>query len=306
MLNFNKIYLYLIIILVFGCTAPRSMLHTGKVTPKGKFKVGGDFRGNIPTETVSTLYDSLKSEVNDIESNSGSYNETDGKSALDNVVKSLIIFSIDPIGQGIDFRARYGFYDNFDVGYKYDSGVHVIDTRYQFMGPVEGKSGKNEWWYDRYGPNWFGSIGVQLSKQDYDIPLPGLDKLQKLIGYEFVRYDLVVPLAFSYSLGKHEKYGALGFGFSYNLSQVKYGFDDSKVKALFQQAIRDTIEVPEGEKLIHSFGTFVNAKFGFKYAYLLISLAVYYQDYGKFEMFGSSASFSGFTFIPSIGVFGQF
>ncbi|MDA3863714.1 MAG: hypothetical protein PF689_07560 [Deltaproteobacteria bacterium] len=304
-------YLFLFFSMIgsFSCTSPRSITHTGKVTPKGQIRLGANVRGNIPTETSSAIYDTIKDGVNELEEvangDQGKYTEEEGKAKLDKLMRALLIYSIDPLGMGFDFNVRYGLLDRWDAGYKFDSGVHVLDTRFQFAGPTRNS---NNFMSINLGPKWFGSIGLQFSMQDYNISLPGLDKLQELLGYEFKKYDLMIPLAFSYSFAsKDEKYGSMSFGAVYNYSRLNWGMDEGVIQDFFVESMENMdINVPQGERNIHSYGVFFNLKVGYKYIYLVASLSIYYQDYGKYELFGSSSSFSGFTFIPTIGLLGQF
>ena len=45
------------LLLVSGCTAPRSVIHSGKVTPKGEFKAGFNYSGNIATQPLAAVGD---------------------------------------------------------------------------------------------------------------------------------------------------------------------------------------------------------------------------------------------------------
>ncbi len=52
-----------------------------------------------------------------------------------------------------------------------------------------------------------------------------------------------------------------------------------------------------------AYGLFVNGKIGYKFLYLLPAITMYYQNYGTYQFLeGRQFSFSGMTFIPSIGV----
>ncbi|MBU1535931.1 hypothetical protein KKF84_11470, partial [Myxococcota bacterium] len=249
------------------------------------------------TESLRALFTTMHAE------NTRRLDSQDQK--LDKLIRAMIIYSVDPIGMGFDFNVRYGVWDRFDIGYKMDSGVHVFDTRFQFAGPT--KQSPNFLGIN-LGPHWFGSIGVQYSQQDFEIPLPGLDKLQKLIGYKFEKQDILIPIAFSYSLwGNEEKFGSVSFGAAYNYSRLKWGLDEGLIQDLFVDTLASMgITVPGGDQAVHSFGGFVNIKLGYKYVYVIASLSVYYQNYGKFRLFDYSASYSGVTFVPTIGVVGQF
>jgi hypothetical protein len=293
-----------------ACTAPRANLETGRVTPRGRFVVGADVRGNLPTATTGAMYDSLKAGVNEARDaatgESPKWTGEDGRQKLAKLVDTLVIYSLDPLGWGFDFRARYGFYDHLDLGVRYDSGVVAGDVRFQFLGAIN--RGKKPNLFFNHGPRWHGSVGVQYSQQDFKVPLPILEDLQELLGYEFTRKDVLVPLAISYSLGPDELFGAITFGLAYNLGLVKYGFQEEKVAQLFQESLeQEGIVVPHDEKSVHAFGPFLNVKVGFKWIYAIASLSIYYQDYGSYDIFGVKTSrFSGLTFIPSFGVMGTF
>lgn len=302
---------FLLTLLFFAsCNAPRANLETGRVTPKGKFTVGADMRGNIPTETVSALYDGLKSAVDDAydvaTGNGTKWTGETGRQNLAKLVDALVIFSMDPLAWGFDFRARYGFYDNFDLGIKYDSGAWAGDIRFQFMGPTNTKNGRGS--LIDYGPRWYGSIGVQYSSIDYKMPISYLEKLQDLLGYEFTRKDILIPVAFSYSLGPNETFGAISFGMVYNLGMIKYGFKEDMIADLFERSLEEEgITVPSEDRSIHAFGGFLNIKLGYRWVYAIASLSVYYQNYGKYNIFGiHTKQFSGLTFIPTLGLMGTF
>jgi len=305
-----KIYGLLMLFLLAACTAPRANIETGRVTPRGKFVVGADVRGNVPTETSSALYDSLRAGVDEAKATasgeSPKWTGEEGRQKLAKLVDTLVIYSLDPLGWGFDFRARYGFYDHLDLGVRYDSGVVAGDVRFQFLGAID--RGRKPNFFFNHGPRWYGSVGVQYSQQDFKVPLPILEDLQDLLGYEFTRKDVLVPLAFSYSLGPDELFGAISFGVAYNLGRIRYGFKEEKVAQLFQETLdQEGITVPQDEKNIHAFGPFFNVKLGYRWIYAIASLSIYYQNYGRYDIFGvKTSSFTGLTFIPTFGVMGTF
>ncbi len=296
--------------LLASCTAPRANIETGRVTPRGKVVAGADVRTNLPTATSSALFDELKSQVKAARAAAtGEAPKWTGESGRDNLarlVDTLVIYSLDPLGWGYDIRVRYGFFDHLDAGLRYDSGVVAADLRFQFLGAID--QGKRPNAFLNHGPLWYGSIGVQYSQQDFQVSMPILEDLQELLGYEFTRKDVLVPLIFSYSLGPDERYGALSFGLAYNLGMVKYGFKEEKVAQLFQESLeQEGIRIPHTKKNIHAFGPFFNVKVGLKYFYVIASLSIYYQDYGSHDIFGIKTSrFSGLTFIPTLGVMGTY
>jgi hypothetical protein len=148
-----------------------------------------------------------------------------------------------------------------------------------------------------------GSIGIQYSGQKSDLPSKvGLDKLSSIFNYELSRKDILIPLAFSYSFGPEETYGNISFGVVYGHSSIKYGFNPSKVLVRYAGNNLERIPSFSHKQSYSSFGAFINAKLGYKYAYFLPALSIYHQNYGTYNLFGQQESYKGFTFIPSIGL----
>jgi hypothetical protein len=289
----NQVLLLAIITAILtSCAAPRSITNSGKVTPHKQLRFGSNFCGNISSSTATSLFDGAISTA-------GDYINEDtvrmGESVA-TIEKVALSYSLDPIGAGYDFYVRYGLLKKVDVGYKYASGVHVFDGMYQFMGSTGTIDNPGK-------PGLSGSIGIQYSSQSYELPF-GFSKIQNFLGFDFKRKDILIPLIFSAPFGEEEKYGAVSFGLAYNFSMIKYGFDPDN---LYGIALNATNLVPvesiSGKKNYSSLGMFVNLKAGYKYVYLVTSMAVYYQNYGNYNILNNnSIGFSGFTFIPTIGL----
>jgi hypothetical protein len=288
----NLTYFTILITLFSSCAAPRAITNSGKVTPHKQLRFGSNFSGNISSYTATSLFDGAISTATDLA----------GKDTvnLDESVytseKVGLSYALDPIGAGYDFYVRYGIFKKVDIGYKFASGVHVFDAMYQFMGSTgtidnPGKKGMS------------GSIGIQYSSQSYDLPF-GFSKIQSLVGLEFKRKDLLIPLIFSVPFGEEEKYGCLSFGAAYNHSFINYGFDPDNI---YIRAINSTnlvkIDPIQEKQNYSSLGLFFNLKAGYKYVYVLASLSMYYQDYGTYHMLnGESLNMSSYTFIPTLGL----
>jgi hypothetical protein len=278
--------------LATGCTPSRSITASGKVTPKGAFKVGGNSSFNVATTPLAEIDGVTKSAVQTIENRDSIYfNDVRG------LTRGLLAYSLDPVSAATDFYLRYGLAKRVDVGYKFASGAHVFDAMYQFMGGLGTPDNPGE-------AGLYGSIGLQYSSQDADLPSKlGLNRLSNIFNYELSRQDILVPLVFSHSFGPEEQYGNISWGLVYGHSFVKYGFAPSK---LFVRVAGDEIRKvnPFLEKEnFSSYGAFFNAKIGFKYAYLLPALSMYYQNYGTYNLFGlQKESFKGMSFIPSLGL----
>jgi hypothetical protein len=293
-LSYQFLLLFLVTIIFSCCTASRSVIHSGKVTPQGDFKAGANLGGKIPTQTIGAMANVKATAVQDvINRDSIQYDKY-----IDNLSKVLLAYSLDPLNVSADFYIRYGIYKKFDIGYKYFSGAHVFDAMYQFMGSTgtinnPGQKGIN------------ASIGIQYASQKSDLPEKlYLDKLSSFMEFTASRKDILIPLVFSMPFGDEEEYGHLGYGLVYNHTFLEYGFQPERVFTSYVGNYANVEMKPiTNKKNFSSFGGFVNAKIGYKYVYFLGSLSVYYQDYGKYEIpGGETIKFSGFTFIPTAGL----
>lgn len=281
----------ILVTILFSCTAPRSITQSGKVTPHKYFKVGGDYLFNFSTAPVSSAYKNIEGVVTElIKKDSIILDEK-----IYDVNKTLVAYALDPINSGYAISLRYGVFKRWDVGYKWASGVHVFDTRYQFLGPTgnfkEPQEGKI-----------FGSIGVQYSQQSFDVPIKYLDKIQQLLGFEFKRKDILFPLAFSVPFGIDEKFGNFSFGAVYSHTFVNYSFDPKNIYQKIDDNVPEYIPSLKGKQNFGSIGIFTNFKLGYKFVHVLPALAIYYQNYGTYHVIGGDAHFKGFTVVPSIGV----
>lgn len=283
------------ITLIIGCTSPRNIVASGKVTPKGSFKAGFNSSFNVATAPLAEIDDITRGAVKAIDQHSDSifYNET-----IAALTRGLLAYSLDPVTPTSDFYLRYGLARKVDIGYKYASGAHVFDVMYQFLGSTGTPNDPEE------HKGLYGSIGIQYSGQRSDLPSKvGLDKLSAIFSYNLNRKDILVPLVFSYSFGPEETYGNVSFGLVYGHSFITYGFAPSKA---FVRAVGDRFEaIPsfKHQQNYSSFGTFINAKLGYKYAYFVPALSMYYQNYGTYDLFGlQQESYKGVTIIPSLGL----
>lgn len=274
-----------------ACTAPRTIVSSGKVTPKGEFRVGGNLAFNVATETLSKTGSALKSAAQ-----AAVNKDTIGYSGtIDNLQIAALAYVLDPVRPSSDLYVRYGALDRLDVGYKYAFGSHVFDAAYQFMGPtgtVERPGGP--------AGATYASIGLQFATQRASLPsLPFLSNIDDVLGFRATRRDIIIPLVFSHSLGAEEEIGAISYGAVYTHTFMRYGFEPGKI-------FNGNVKVPvllEQKVNFPSFGAFINAKVGYRYAYFIPSLGIYYQKYGTYQLLNNkTASLSGLTFVPSVGV----
>jgi hypothetical protein len=293
-LRFGLALATLATLLTTSCMAPRAITSSGKVTPKGEFRVGGTQSFNIPTETLSKSGSAVKEAASQL----ASQDKVQYSELVDKVQIAALAYVLDPVQPAADLYVRYGALDRLDVGYKYAFGSHVFDAMYQFLGPT----GTPEHPGGAAGAT-YGSIGLQYATQRAKLPsLPFLDDIDGLLRFRATRHDLIVPLVFSKSLGQEEEIGALSYGLVYTHTFVRYGFDPRNI---YQSGSNTDLlpALPEQKRDFSSYGAFVNVKVGYRYAYVIPAFAMYYQNYGSYQLLNNqTAKLKGFTFIPSIGL----
>lgn len=276
-----------------ACTAPRAVINSGKVTPQGQLKVGGDMVFNIGTRTLSELGGAVKDEA----AAAAGKDTVNYSQRFVRIQTAAIAYILDPVQPSTDFYIRYGALPRVDVGYKYGFGAHAFDAMYQFLGATgtpenpEAAAGAT-----------YGSIGLQYATQRARLPdIPFLNDVTDLLNFRATRHDLMVPLIFSTSLGREEEFGAISYGVVYNHTFIRYGFEPRKV---YVPGTNDKVDGLTAKNNFASFGAFVNGKFGFRYAYLLPAVALYYQNYGTYQLLNQATTtrLKGVTIIPSLGV----
>jgi hypothetical protein len=278
-------------LLVLDCSAPRSVMHSGKVTPKGHIKAGGNMSYNVPTATLDAMFGSLEKGVQTLVSSDTIVFD----STFNPQIEALAIFSVDPVAVSTDFYARCGVIDRVDIGFALASGARVIDARFQVLGSTGTLKEPSE---DKF----YASLGIQYSWQDFELP-SYLGDLQSALKYKLKRKDILIPLAFSNSFGPEETYGALSYGLVYGRSWLTYEYAPNIVYELVASEVQEINDVPRGKNSFNTWGCFGNVKLGYKFVYGLLGLAVYYQDYGTYNLYkDETASFSGVTLVPSWGL----
>lgn len=291
----NPLSVLVLSLLFFSaCTAPRSVIHSGKVTPKGEFKVGTDYAFNVATQPIGAVADVTTDLVRTLK-NRDSVVVDDQVNGL---ARAALAYTLDPAAPSWDFYIRYGLVERVDVGYKYAFGSHVFDAMFQFMGSTG--TIKNPG-----APGTYGSIGFQYSGKKSSLPGKVLwEDIDNLLKYEAKRTDILIPLVFSTSFGPEEEVGNISYGVAYSRTWINYTFDPSN---FFQKQIdrQDVVPVKAvSEKNSYgALGIFANAKIGYKYVYFLPAFAIYYQNYGEYQLLADrTTELKGFTFIPSLGL----
>ena len=96
------------VLFLASCTAPRTVYHSGKVTPRGQVRVGVDVTGNIPSATTSAILDNIDGLITTLAS-LDSIKFENNQEALNNVSKSVLAYTLDPIGAGYDLHLQKSF-----------------------------------------------------------------------------------------------------------------------------------------------------------------------------------------------------
>lgn len=278
-----------------SCTAPRSVIESGRVTPKGHFRSGIGTTTNIPTAFTSQVINTLKEGIGTSTKDTFYIEEN-----INNVTGSIVSYTLDPLTQTFDFYLRYGLVHNLDFGYKFTGGVHALDVQYQLVGDEEHNN-------FNWGKGINSSIALQYSGNKYK--LPGILKnIQDMLGYEMGRKDLFVKFIVSRSFGEDEKNGHLGFGLAYSHAFIRYGLNPGKNLVYLEEnngmSVREKLSfISEGENNYGSYGAFMNFRAGYKHVFLYGALNIFWQDYGRYELFENySYESKGMTLIPTLGI----
>lgn len=292
-------FLFVLCVVLFSCSAPRTITVSGKVTPPGNVVVGTSYNANVPTSTTVLATELVTKNIDDIVNK----DTVDFDGHLERINKALLAYAIDPISSGWDFYIRVGIVKRFELGYKLAGNANTFYAQYQFLGstgyiprknenddmPAKQETPKNQ---------VYASIGLQYSWQNYQLP-DYLGSLQSRLGYRFTRRDVLVPIIFSYSFGPEEKFGSVAGGFTYGYTQLRYTSLPDRVYIDNNKLITGV----DNKKGYSSLGAFVNIKFGYKYLYLIPSLSIFYQDYGSYKLInGTSFRLRGTTFVPAISL----
>ena len=285
----NKYICFILLVMVGlnACVAPRVISNSGKVTPKGNVVAGYHTSYNISTQAGVYVKDLLVDNIEGLaKKDSINFDES-----FENINKAAIAYQLDPISNGNEFYLKYGLVKRLDIGAKIAGNAKGLETQFQFLGPTGNVEDETE-------EKLYGSIGLQFTTQSQSLPSV-LSYLQERLGYTFNRKDFLMPILFSYSLGNEEEFGAITGGIVANYSIVNYTtvpvniFNKDKVELTPQNYSQKYM----------SYGLFINAKLGYKYVYIVPSLSMFYQNYGKYQLLnGSSATFKGLTIVPGVGI----
>jgi len=282
-----------------ACTAPRNITTSGKVTPQGEFRVAYNQSFNVATAPLAKAGSAVKSAASQLGTQAAEGQKVNYSDAVSQVQTAALAYLVDPVQPASDLSIRYGIVPRLDAGYKYAFGSHVFDAAYQLVGPTGSVENPER---GATGGTTYASIGLQYAIQRSGLPkIAFLNDLNNLLGLSATRQDLIIPLTVSQSLGAEESIGAISYGVVYAHSWVSYGFTPSNLYNRAGTAVLPAL--PSQSSNFSSYGLFLNAKIGYKYVYIVPAFSFYYQNYGTYTLVdGSTTSFSGATFIPSLGV----
>jgi hypothetical protein len=285
-----------------ACTAPRAVLTSGKTTPVGEFRGGTNTIFNIPTNTTGRLADVLADGVREL-SSKDSINYIENATVLRNLQKAAISWALDPLSSTQDIYLRYGVARRFDVGARLAAGALVADAQYQLWGTT------GDWRTPDKTAGGHGAVGLMFATQSADLPgRKALNVGSSLLDFKARRTDLLVPFTVSTPLGAEEEFGHVAAGVVIGRSFLRYKF---KPTDRFYDAAGDRVQIPEVDerKSFMTYGIFVNGKFGYRYVFVQPALAIYYQNYGTYDLIqfdktqpAPRTSLKGATIVPSLGL----
>src|SRR5688572_13156858 len=124
-----SLILILICFVICSCSAPRSILTSGKVLSKGQVRFGINNTVNVSSASIER---SIKSSKNLAEAALG--NDTVIFSQqIANLNSAFMAYCLDPISYNTEFYFRYGLGHRFDIGYRNTGGANAFDVMYQFI-----------------------------------------------------------------------------------------------------------------------------------------------------------------------------
>lgn len=284
------------ILITSSCTTPRSVLSSGKVVPKNTVRGGINYTFNISSSPIKQSAKSIYNFADNYRNKDTVYLDQ----SIKDVNSALLAYCLDPIAFTNEYYFRVGLGHRMDMGYRNSGDAHGVDMMYQFLG------GTGTFKDSEYN-GMYGSVGLQYAHQNFKFMNNRVfNKFEKLFGFNMRRQDLTIPIIFSKSWGPEERTGCFSFGVTYTHSFINYKI---KPKGIYYDKLEDSNVPPqlvapiEGKMDYSSYGTFINFKVGRRYVFFNLSIAAYYQNYGRYPLLGgSSTSLEGFSIVPSYGV----
>jgi hypothetical protein len=287
---------FIFVLFIFSCTTPRSVLNSGKVVPKNTVRGGINYTFNIGTSPIQQSYKSIYNFAD----NYGNKDTIYFDQTIEDVNGALLSYCLDPITFTNEYYLRFGLGHRMDIGYRNSGDAHGVDMMYQFLG---GTGTFKDSDYD----GMYGSFGFQYAHQTFKIMNNRLfNRFEKLFGFNMKRQDFTIPIIFSKSWGPEERTGCISFGVTYTHSFIKYKIAPKGIYYLnsAETGIPPVLLEPIEAKMNYgSYGTFLNFKVGIRYVFFNLSLAAYYQNFGKYPLLGGNkVALEGFSIVPSYGI----
>ncbi|MBI1223226.1 MAG: hypothetical protein GC180_11530 [Bacteroidetes bacterium] len=284
----QKLLFYFTVVLIASCSVPKVMNESGRVTPKGHVTGGATYMGNFSGVGTSNITSVL---VNSMKGYNNNGDSAYYSGLIKDVNKAMMAYSLDPLTVGSQFYLRVGIANRMELGYLRAKKTNMFQYNFQFLGFDKDQKLRDS-------KRWFGSAGIRYSWNKFTLP-NYFSHVQQVLGYSYSRRDWLVPLTFSYSFGPEECYGSVSFGAIYGHHHLSYSFvpnDLFNSNGLQVQGVSQT-------KNYSSFGFFCNLKAGYRFIYVIPSIAIFYQKYGTYLMLDQSqVGFSGWTLVPGISL----
>ena len=271
-------------ILLAGCAAPRAVLWDGTTGGRGDVQGHLGMVGCLPTATLEAVGQSA---VDALEPLVKEQSFSDEK-LYGNGTRTLVAAGLDMPGANVVAEIHVGLGWGLEAGYRREGGANAWALRWQFLSAADA--------------GWNAGVGAMYSSLDYDLPST-IGDFQKLLGYEFKRTDIEVPLVFSKPFGDGGKYGSAGFGLVGAWTRTRYGFDPDGIYRRWGGEVELLERLPEQEMSFFSYGGMGYLKVGYKHVWLFGGLTVMTQDYGSYKVPSrEDVKLSGTTILPSLGV----
>jgi hypothetical protein len=185
---------------------------------------------------------------------------------------------------------RTGLFANADLGLRYSINAARLDAKYRFIHMDDGPNVP-----DGSQRSFDVALGVAISRYLFDNPV--VDSLKFVHLGDFSRWDLEVPLYFSWELGHvAHLYGGPRYVYS------RTSFDAILVNTSEQASNISGLDLTLPEQVdVHFIGATAGLMVGYKYVYLILEMTGGYTSCRPVVM-GRRRDLGGPTFFPSVGL----
>jgi hypothetical protein len=274
-----------------ACAAPGFVGHTGRVTPKGEFRVTLGSGYQVNTSAADVVKDgrdvarTLRSRATTCPGGTGScWTVEDVKPVVDAAFRFALVA---PFSTHTEISGRYGFAPGVDGGIHWGPDSRALDLGWQVFGPRDGSAGWAGTALVSYGTRSLGTLGDviedvfrgEASLTDYQVTFVAGRQWRELahayVGarYLMTRWDIEIApaLPIDYGAGRVEA--------------AVLGTD------------------PAGE--VHQVGAVVGGALGWRRVFVGAELNLL-QTFGSARVLFEERSLSGFGVMPAVYVYGQY